>query len=884
PKGATKAKVVFGLYECTGTAYFDDIQLKEVPPQSVSDPDNLLIGGNFDIWEGWAFGGTEMWGIVWPAKEGIGALWVKNEKPIWSFATQSVPLDGGKVNKIKISGYIKANNIVPGDKNWQKARINLEFKDNKGKRIGGWPIVTEFEGTFEWKYVEKTFAVPADTSRVDVFCGLLECKGEAWFDGVKMEAYDAAGKKIRRGGTYRTNTSGWNKFFPPKTSKPGSVSDVSFLLDAPAGKHGFLKVNNGHFYFEDGSRVRFWGTNIYAPHTFPSKKDAEMMAERLARGGCNLVRIHHIDAFWSDPNIFDKNFNDTQHFSAESLDRLDYLIYQLKQRGIYVFMDLLVDRTFKEGDNVVDYQNVERGAKFTGFYDKRIIELQKKYAADLLTHYNPYTKLSYENDPVIVSAKLINEATMFYMGTKFDLSEVYKKELDDLWNSWLISKYGGRDGLNRAWTDKYGRADLKADEDPRLGNVRRGETLLSYQRSGSEKIEPLREADTMRFYYDLQNEYFADMEKYLKSIGIRVPISGSNHWVNIWADVKSNARLDYIDRHRYWDHPQLSYGTNVLFEDQPMVKNPKDALPNNFAYYNVNGEPFVVSEWNCCFPNEFRIEGPIIMAAYANLQDWDGVLQFSFNQPGYNAPMEDNFNISAWPNVWAQWPAAAMLFYRGDVSKAKNTYERVFSDSEIFGPIKEDNPIADEPLLPLITRTVINFGPKKIIPDTSYFLDKFLDRGNKVINSDTGQLKWNYGDGIFTVNTPKTQGSIGFTGGKWIDLSSVKIYAETPFSSIMITSYDNQPLVKSKRVLVTCGARIENFGQVYNETRTQLVEVGKAPILVEPVEGKIFFKDRTPKKVTGLDIAGNPVGSAQLIKNGFAISKDSKAFFYDVSF
>lgn len=43
-----------------------------------------------------------------------------------------------------------------------------------------------------------------------------------------------------------------------------SMMDFSFLLDAPAGKHGFVQVKNGHFVFEDGTPARFFGLNIHS--------------------------------------------------------------------------------------------------------------------------------------------------------------------------------------------------------------------------------------------------------------------------------------------------------------------------------------------------------------------------------------------------------------------------------------------------------------------------------------------------------------------------------------------------------------------------------------------------------------------------------------------
>ncbi|NQU17627.1 MAG: beta-galactosidase [Candidatus Saganbacteria bacterium] len=878
PKGAVKSKVVFGLYDATGVAYFDEVKLETV--SGSTDQNNLIQNGGFEIWEGWAYGGSEDWAIVYPAQHGVGALYINNKVPLWSFASQSIPLDGKKVKKLKIEAYIKAENIIQGKKPWQKARLNIEFKNRKGKRIGGWPIVGSFTGSISnWQKISNTFAVPEETTRVDLFAGLLECQGKVWFDSIKVEGFTDRGAKVNRPGTLVTDKRGWYKFAPVKDTFVQGATDLSYLLDSPAGKHGFMKVKNGHFYFADGTRARFWGTNLYPPMTFPSQKDAEYLAKRLAKSGCNLVRIHHLDAFWANPNIFDSKYNDTQHINPKALEKLDYLIYQLKQNGIYVFMDLLVDRKFKKGDGVVDYENVGRGAKISGFYNRRIIDLQKRYARQILQHKNPYTGLRYVDDPAIVSYKLINEAMLYYIGTQFGLSKVYIGELDSLYNNWLRKKYGSRTGLQKGWTDRYGRCDLGAGEN--FGNVSRADTPLQYQRGGSEKVEPFRERDTMEFYYDIQVKYFREMAAYLKKLGAKVPISGSNHWVNIEADVKANAVLDYIDRHRYWDHPQFGYGTKVVFENQPMVKNPKDALPNNFAYYKVANKPFVVSEWNSCFPNEYRAEGPLFMAAYANLHDWDGVLQFSFNHAGWTAPMKDNFDISQWPNVWSQWQSAALIFHRGDVAAAKNTYKETFGDKDIFGRIYEDSPIADEPLLPLITKTEIDFGQFKKTPDADTYLKRFVSNSNKSIRSDTGELNWNYGKGIFTINTGKTQAALGFMKGQNISLSDVTFAPQTGFATLALSSLDNNPISSSSRLLLTAAARIENRGQKYIESKTQLKEVGEAPIEVEGVDARISLKRRA-KAVYALDVNGNRKYSVSKNSSSFNIRAADRAFYYEI--
>ena len=50
-----------------------------------------------------------------------------------------------------------------------------------------------------------------------------------------------------------------------------SPVDVSFLLDAPAGKRGFIEVRSGHLATGDGQRIRLWGVNItdWSPGSSP---------------------------------------------------------------------------------------------------------------------------------------------------------------------------------------------------------------------------------------------------------------------------------------------------------------------------------------------------------------------------------------------------------------------------------------------------------------------------------------------------------------------------------------------------------------------------------------------------------------------------------------
>ena len=129
----------------------------------------------------------------------------------------------------------------------------------------------------------------------------------------------------------------YGEWYPVKVN-PGydgsHYVDWSSLLDPPAGKHGFVQAKGNDVYFENGTPAKFWGTNITAGECFPVKSKADSIVKRLSLMGCNILRFHHMDADWANPNIFGNKEN-TLTLDPEMLDRLDYFIARLKEKGIY---------------------------------------------------------------------------------------------------------------------------------------------------------------------------------------------------------------------------------------------------------------------------------------------------------------------------------------------------------------------------------------------------------------------------------------------------------------------------------------------------------------------------------------------------------------------
>ena len=229
---------------------------------------------------------------------------------------------------------------------------------------------------------------------------------------------------------------------------PDNVTNVSNWLAKPAGASGFVRATGERFSTEAGP-IRFWATNLCFEACFPSHEDAEKVAARMARLGINCVRMHHMDA----RSIWGSSENKTI-IDPERLAALDYLIYQLKEHGIYTNINLHVSRTLGEKEGFPHADKKPKYDKGIGNFEPRMIELQKKYARDLLTHVNPHTKTSYCEEPAVAMVEISNEDALFDIwnrGDLDDLPEPYATTYRELWNTWLTKKYGTTETLKKAW-------------------------------------------------------------------------------------------------------------------------------------------------------------------------------------------------------------------------------------------------------------------------------------------------------------------------------------------------------------------------------------------------------------------------------------------------
>jgi hypothetical protein len=840
PAGAAMASVQLVLGNCTGSGWFSGLKMQ------VYDYDmKLLPAGTRQTHAGrkasekyrtgnWLFNpdfetpGSYDWqfaGVATEGRQSLHSLYSENAPPSWNLASQDVSFNGTHPAAVVYSGWIRTDGVVQGSDALDAARLGIYFRDGQDRQLNGWQDAAALvTGTTGWTHYEKRYDVPTGAASAHVTAGMGGASGKAWFDDLSFTLLDRDGKKMEdtRVGRQTTDTSDWYAFQPPAEASDAPV-DLSFLNDAPAGKHGFVTAKDGHFIFSDGTAARFWGVVLVGGAIFVPHDEADQLAERMARMGVNMVRLHFLDNDWGE-SLFDPNADNTQVFNPAALDKMDYLIAALKKRGIYVYPDWLVGRKFRKGDQIPGSDGLEPGAKTVIHFSHRVIELNKKYAEMLLSHVNPYTGLALKDDPVYVGNEIVNESSIFSGFWEQKFPQPFWDELQAQYQAW-----GGHGDITRFRFDW---------DDQKIKPI----------------LHPENEAESLRFLLQTVVKSNLEMKDFLKALSPHALLSGSNMGMPVLGNTYGDSVMDFMDGHGYWDYPQYEVTAAgwsdaehaPMYNDSQLLKpfKPYEGPPLlRLSHDAVEGKPFICTEWNYCYPNEYRIEGPVLMAAYGSLQGWDGMLQHNWSPLWIGRQRMTNLDINGRPDNESLFIAGALIFRLGYLKPAPVTVVELLSDEAVLKNGMKSEWFYGHPWIPYVAKVAKRFTGKNEEPAADLsVVEKYYNRVDKVLNSATGELTLDYGKGVLKIDSPKAQGFAGAIGtGKKLKTSglSLTLAKRNPWAAVLAVSLDQKPLSESGRFMVFAQARAENSGQVFNGTRTALKSAGRTPILMQGVKGEV---------------------------------------------
>lgn len=677
---------------------------------------------------------------------------------------------------------------------------------------------------------------------------------------------------------------GWFAFQPTRDDFAPSALDCSRWIEAPAGRHGFLKVEGERFVFEDGTPARFYGSQI---GWIEDRDEVAYVARRLRKQGINVVRRH------GDIGVNDPAGKSVLDYSAERWDVLDYMIHRFGEEGVYFILDVDYYLSVKPGE----IEGLPEGGRTMHlmFFHDEARRLRFQRMTDVFTHVNPYTGHRYCDDPLVALVEVVNEDSLFWYSLS-DMAEPFKGQLEALFAEWLRERRGGWRG-ERAPLMEIGKLREKyLIEHP-------GE--LPYAQ------------DQMTFLYELELKYFGEAYEHLRRIGLKTPICGTN-WrgggFTTRIHLRGQAELDYVDRHGYWDHPLGDRATTwriatCRFHNLPMVKaivvGPDELQENNVgnlvlakAWERVLGMPMTITEWNTCLPNEFSLEGTGLMTAYGLLQGWEGPMQFGYFSTDWRAELgPGSFDMLGNPPQLLQFPAVAAMWYRRDVREAPLVAEIALTTDQLFEPRDSFMP------LPWPAAWVGKVGyrfveePREgVVGD----IGPYWDKASLTARSITGELCWNARDGVVTIDTPRTQGVIGFLDLGPIALGAVRMDLSTPFGAVYVTSLvDDSPISRSPRLLVTAVGQARNTGMEYEVTDEmakkhgvplqRLRDAGHAPILLRAIVGELRIRAEHAgaMRAWALDSNGRRKAEVPLERDGDAMvlrmSAEHEAVYYELA-
>ena len=485
--------------------------------------------------------------------------------------------------------------------------------------------------------------------------------------------------------------------------------------------------------------------------------------------------------------------------------------------------DLFVSRKLSAGDlpDLPDRDISMQEFKRLVMVDRQAFENAVKFTENFLNHWNPYTRLSWKEDPALINISLINE------------------------DSIQLGKTG--DWIEERYLDSF----LEYAESENL----------QVTRSVGDPAYP----DFLAFIYRRFNHKFRARIHQMCYPGL---ITDLNFLTGVHLNYLRKD-FDMVENHFYFKHP--------TFPETPW-RMPAQVGQNSAISEYLGGmnyifnsrifhKPFAVTEWNFCFPSESYLEGAILTGAYSSLQDYSILCRFAWAHSLKNIFSPDrvgNFFDSA-PDPLRRLSERILtcLFLRRDVRVSPDAcacvlnFENPDSFADAFRTGKPDlSPMAE---LALSMRSGICFSNQPLPRGkhvTAFYVDddfpenqgdnanvahfhlsamddlrKKCRKNDGSISSSTDELVINPEHCNFKCITAKSEAFV-LQKDQQLDGSFASVISKDGSASVFIASTDEQPLEKFNRILILHLTSCLNSNFAFESDDGLFRNAGDPPILM----------------------------------------------------
>lgn len=645
----------------------------------------------------------------------------------------------------------------------------------------------------------------------------------------------------------------------------GTALDLSALSDrAPCGTYGRVTANAaGRTVFEKRPEkpVRFLGHSCGpTERSIPAdKKKIEAFADALMAQGYNMIRFHGINGFLMSRGKWDGKLYDdpaTIPFLPEHEDSFHYLLYCLKQRGIYVYLDLA---TFSSGWTTADIWG--GGPKGFGV---GLIAGNEAYRANyragvlrMLNAVNPYTGMRLADDPVIAVVLFYNEQNL-----RWSMSDYMGRMMQPKWIAFLKRKYGSLAAVRRAWK-----------ETPVPENAT-WESLPILNMPATQKATVFA-CDMAEFIVAAELE----LTRWYKEVAKEANYRGlTSQWDFIYrlSEIPPRAAVPVISMHAYHAHPS-DYISPDSVVPQSSVITSGCSMFRVMAPTRFIDRPFMVSEYGQVFWNRYRHEQGLA-TAYAALQEWDLMMVHSTSVVESGSQLRP-FSAGPDPVLRAADVVAAYAYLRGDVAAAAKTVVFPVDDAFLF---QKNRPFsafngnlsflfavsrigiryagsirskirADLELAPLGGASFNDFGMYGTVSDAQFGSDDLraalglmrkkrligpknrTDPEKGIYQSDTGEITMDTRNGgILDVVTPRLEGTT-LKEDKPRKLAALTVDSVScPAAVTVIAKHADRTVATDDSLLLVINTDALNSGMTFSDaSRCKLVAIGGSPVLVQ---------------------------------------------------
>ncbi len=673
---------------------------------------------------------------------------------------------------------------------------------------------------------------------------------------------------------------------------PGTALDLTSQLPrCDIDRLGWLKTGpDGHVTPEKAPElaVRLRGFN-FTPgtwsHNFYKLTHAEIeeLAEQIRLRGMNVVRMHFLDSALCGLAGLPKSGKDRLKINEvkfgatpeelpidpAQLDRYDWFVKCLRDRGIYLFIDIVSHHSGWTNGSVKP--PMRESARYGLFVSDTYRKNWRAGFDFLMNRVNPYTKTRMKDDPQFAAITFFNEQEHLFNS----------KHLDAFTPEWQAFRPGAP-----AFSEELLRADSPD-----------GDAARKFLLNGVDAMN--------QFYLDAARE------------------SGYQGFVTLWdmfmRNLEGIARepMTAVAMHTYHAHPgqtklapanyrqRLHYGAwlrnNMVTVSQRSSIDWNNAYLGRAAATRNFGKPFFLTEYSHTAYNRFVQESGPLTGAVAALQGWDGLMPHSNLVKLYYRPMQ-GISFDEAPNPMAALSSlfTAFLWQRGDVAEAKHSVNFRIPQEKYLSPQLLDAVGSGSSALYLLTRIGSSYGdrtpdatlnllPPRFSAARSYGMYVMLENetdaqkevlrslagelktkgilppGNRtnvnagILQSETGEITVDVRNHTLTVITPRSEAAV-LKKNQPVQLDALEIQSASGPCTLAAISLDaKQSLRESNRILLIYGTMAAAENAVFStENFDAEIDIGRLQLLIRSGKFQVTLATsrQTPPEVYTLNLNG----------------------------